>query len=163
MLGAIVGTVCVLGLFKVARRVMRRRLGFGWRDGCGSHLDGGDDFGFRRRGRVMRWIFERLETTPGQERAIADAVARARQDQTAVREELRQTRADLARLLEGGLVDEAAVEETFARHDRLLARLRVGWVDVLKTVSETLDPEQRKKVAAMLQRGGWFAGRSVWV
>jgi Spy/CpxP family protein refolding chaperone len=111
----------------------------------------------------MRWIFERLETTPGQERAIADAVARARQDQTAVREELRQTRADLARLLEGGLVDEAAVEETFARHDRLLARLRVGWVDVLKTVSETLDPEQRKKVAAMLQRGGWFAGRSVWV
>jgi Spy/CpxP family protein refolding chaperone len=106
----------------------------------------------------MRWLFERLETTPGQERAIVEAVARARQEQATLREELRLTRADLARVVEGGLVDEAVLEETFARHDRLLARLRVAWVEMLKTVCETLDPRQRKEVASMLTRRGFFGG-----
>jgi Spy/CpxP family protein refolding chaperone len=106
----------------------------------------------------MRWLFERLETTPGQERAIVDAVARARQEQATIREELRLTRADLARVVEGGLVDEAVLEETFARHDRLLARLRVAWVEMLKAVCESLDPRQRKEVAALLTRRGFFGG-----
>jgi len=158
MLGAIVGTVCVLGLIKVVRRAVWHRRGYGWRHGCASHLGGGDNFGVRGRGGVMRWLFERLETTPGQERAIAEAVARIRQDRATVREELMLTRADLARALEGGLVDESVFEETFARHDRLLARLRVGWVEMLKTVCETLDPRQRKEMAAILTRRGFFGG-----
>jgi Spy/CpxP family protein refolding chaperone len=100
-----------------------------------------------------------LETTPGQERAIEEAVVRLRKEQVAIREEIGLTRADLARTVEGGIVDEAALEETFARHDRLLAQLRVGWVEALKTVCETLDPRQRKEMADTLARRGFFGGR----
>jgi Spy/CpxP family protein refolding chaperone len=107
---------------------------------------------------MLRWLFERLETTPGQERAIGDAVMRLRKEGVAVREEVALTRADLARAIEGGIVDDATLEETFARHDRLLAQLRVGWIEALKTVSETLDPRQRKEVADVLARRGFFGG-----
>jgi Spy/CpxP family protein refolding chaperone len=106
----------------------------------------------------MRWLFERLETTPGQERAIGDAVARLRTEQLAIREEFSLTRADLARVVEGALIDETALEETFARHDRLLAQVRIGWVEALKTACEALDPRQRKEMANILARRGPFGG-----
>jgi len=158
MLGAIIGAVCVIGAFKVARRALWHRRGHGWGGGCSPRFGGEGGFAGRRGG-LLRWLFERLETTPGQERAIADAVVRLRKEQVAIREEIGLTRADLARAVEGGIVDESALEETFARHDRLLAQLRVGWVEALKTVCETLDPRQRQEVADTLARRGFFGGR----
>jgi hypothetical protein len=159
MLGAILGAVCVVGAFKLARRAMWYRRAHGWGGGtCSSRLGGGGPFGSGRRGGVMRWLFERLETTPGQERAIVEAVARLRTEQLAMREEFSLTRADLARAVEGALVDETALEETFARHDRLLAQVRIGWVEALKTACEALDPRQRKEMANMLARRGLFGG-----
>jgi Spy/CpxP family protein refolding chaperone len=159
MLGAIIGAVCVVGAFKVARRALWHRRGYrhGWGGGCSPRFGGGGGLGSRRGG-MLRWLFERLETTPGQERAIGDAVMRLRKEGVAVREEVALTRADLARAIEGGIVDDATLEETFARHDRLLAQLRVGWIEALKTVSETLDPRQRKEVADVLARRGFFGG-----
>jgi Spy/CpxP family protein refolding chaperone len=158
MIGAIIGAVCVIGALKVARRAVWHRRGHGWAGGgCSPRFGGGGALGSRRGG-IMRWLFERLETTPGQERVIGDAVMQLRKEQVAIREEIGLTRADLARAVEGGIVDEAALEETFARHDRLLAQLRVGWVEALKTVCETLEPRQRKEVADVLARRGFFGG-----
>jgi hypothetical protein len=161
MLGAIIGTVCVIGLVKVARRAFGHRRGYwGMRSygGCGgSPWSGGGGFGGpRREFGMMRWLFERLETTPGQERAIMEAFARLRKDQGTLRQELAATREDLARTLEGGLIDDAALEETFARHDRLLAALRVSFVEMMKTVGETLDAKQRTILADLLKRRGWL-------
>jgi hypothetical protein len=169
MLGFIIGAVVVIGVVKAVRRA---RGGFcGHAYGCGPGMGprfGGGGWGGHRQARgygrsrwAMRWLFQRLETTPGQEKAIVAALEELRQNRAVVREELRQTRADLGRVLEGGLVDDAALEETFARHDRLLAPLRVSFVEALKKVTEALDDGQRRELARMLKGGGWF-GRGAW-
>jgi len=158
MIGFIIGTVCLIGLVKVLRR------GRGWHGrwghgGYGAHSRGLGHGGARRW--FLRSILERLETTPGQEKAIVAAIDELRDNRALVRDEAEQTRADLARVVSGGLVDDAALEETFARHDRLLAQLRVAFVESLKKATEALDERQRKQVADLLQRSGRFGGR-VW-
>jgi Spy/CpxP family protein refolding chaperone len=160
MLGFIIGTVCLVGLVKVLRR------GRGWhgRWGHGGWGHGGPvGPGTRGRGRwFLRSVFERLETTPGQEKAIVAAIDELRDNRAIVREEAQHTREDLARVVASGLVDDAALEETFARHDRALAQLRVAFVESLKKVSEALDEGQRKQVAEFLRRSGRFGDR-VWI
>jgi Spy/CpxP family protein refolding chaperone len=160
MIGFIIGTVCLIGLVKVLRR------GRGWHGrwghgGYGQH-SGRMGYGGGPRRWFLRSIFERLETTPGQEKAIVAAVDELRDNRELVRDEAAQTRADLARVVSGGFVDDASLEETFARHDRLLAQLRVAFVESLKKVTEALDERQRKQVADLLGRTGRFSGR-VWI
>jgi Spy/CpxP family protein refolding chaperone len=167
MFGFILGTVCLIALFKVLRR------GRGWHPGWGHGGFGGHG-GYGRsygpgayggvRGGARRWflrgIFERLETTPGQEKAILAAVEELQDNRQLVKEEAQQTRADLARAVSNGFIDDATLEETFARHDRLLAQLRVAFVESLKKATEALDERQRKQVGEMLE-GGRFGGR-IW-
>src|SRR5207237_4397956 len=125
---------------------------------------GGPGFGGPGLGRrwMLRWFFQRLETTPGQERVIVQAVERLTENRAAIRDELKQTRADIARAVEMGLVDDATMEETFARHDRLQAQLRVVAVDALKTITEALDERQRKILAGLVARGGFFHRGGDW-
>jgi hypothetical protein len=152
MLGFIMGTVCLIGLVKVLR------YGRGYHGGCGHGY-----YGYRRgfqggRGGsrwLMRWLFERLETSPGQEKAIVEALDQLRDNRNAVREEMQQTRADMARAVAGGLIDDHTLDETFARHDRLLAQLRVSFVEALRRVTEALDERQRKQAADLIERGAW--------
>jgi hypothetical protein len=98
---------------------------------------------------------------PGQERAILAALERLRENRSLVRDEMRQTREDLARSVGGGLTDDAMLDEAFARHDRLLAQVRVSWVEALKTIIETLDETQRKELASLI-RGHRLSGRAWW-
>lgn len=157
MVGFIIGAVCVIGLVKA----LRHRRGWHGRWGYGGHGFRGQAYGGRRRW-LLRGVFERLETTPGQEKAIVAALDELKENRRIVREEAQQTRDELARVVAGGLVDDAALEETFARHDRLLAQLRVSFVEAMKKAVEALDENQRKRVADILRRGGRFADR-VWV
>ena len=154
MLGFIIGTVCLVGLVRMLRR------GHGWH-GYGHH-GFGHGYGPGMSGGPRRWflrsMFERLETTPGQEKAIMAALDELRENRKVVRGEMEQTRGDLARAVASGLVDDATMEETFARHDRLLAQLRVSFVEAMKKVTEALDERQRKQVAEVLEGGGWRGG-----
>lgn len=161
MIGFIIGTVCLIGLVKVLRRGRGwhgrwGHGGYGMRAGGMGYGGGGPKRWFLRR------LLERLDTTPGQEKAIVAAVDELRDNRALVRDEAAQTRADLARVVSGGLVDDAALEETFARHDRLLAQLRVAFVESLRKATEALDERQRKQVADLLARSGRFGG-GVWV
>jgi hypothetical protein len=173
MLGFILGAVCVVG---VARALRRRRAwhnhfaygGYGGHGAaCGPAWDGG--MGYHGRGRqggpgrwALRALFERLQTTPGQERVIVAALDELRENRQALRDEAKQTRTDLARAIEGGLIEDSTLEDTFARHDRSLARMRVSFTEALKKVVETLDEPQRKRMAGWLE-GGFFRARAPWV
>jgi Spy/CpxP family protein refolding chaperone len=172
MLGFIIGAVCAIGIAKaVRRRAWHARFGYG-SHGCGPGW--GHDMGRAGpRSRGGRWalraLFERLETTPGQERAIVSAFDELRENRRVVRDEMRQTRADLARAVEGGLIEDASFEEAFARHDRLLAQLRVSFTEAVKKICEALDAPQRKHLARWLEggvlRGGmpWGGSEGAWV
>jgi hypothetical protein len=150
MLGFIVGAACAVGLAKVMRH--RRR-------GCGRARGGPGGNGRRW---LLRSLFERLATTPGQERVIVSALDELSENRKAVREELKQTRADLARAVEGGLIDDSTLDEAFARHDRLTAQLRVAFIEAVKKATETLDEAQRKHVARFLEGRGLFGGGPPW-
>jgi Spy/CpxP family protein refolding chaperone len=180
MIGFVLGAACVIGVMRMMRRRMwRAQLGYaGYGPGaCGGYDGRPGGFGsgalrgpwagrgWRRGGWALRGLFERLETTPGQERAILAALEELRENRRALREEFGQSRADVARAIEGGLVDDATLEETYARHDRTLARLRVSFNEALKKIVEALDEGQRKDLASMLEGRrsffGWGDG-SVW-
>jgi hypothetical protein len=153
MLGLVFGTICVVGLVKVLRRVHG---GHFCRYGGNFYNHGG-----RRRlgGRwMLRSLFERLDTTPGQEKAIVSALDRLREERHLVREEMMETRAAMARVVQDGLVDDASFDDTFARHDRVLSQVRVSLVEAVKTVVEALDERQRKELGALLT-GRFFARR----
>ena len=171
MLGVIIGTVVAIGIFKA----FRRHHGWGRHGGCcgrAGFAEGpfeGHEHGWHGGG-ARRWflrsLFERLETTPGQEKAILAALDELRENRRVIRDEARQTREDIARVVSGGLVDDGSLEETFHRHDRLAAQLRVSFVEALKKVTETLDEGQRKKVARFLEGGMPRWGnpyRGMWV
>jgi Spy/CpxP family protein refolding chaperone len=151
MIGFILGAVAAVGIAKVVRA---RRRGM-CRGGFGGP-------GFSRRRWFLRSLFERLDTTPGQERVIVQVLDELSQNRKALREEFGRTRADLAQAVEGGLIEDSTLEEAFARHDRLAAQLRVSFVEALKKVMEVLDEAQRKQVARMLEARGFFGGGPVW-
>jgi hypothetical protein len=176
MLGFILGAVCVIGVGRMLRRrAWHNRFGHGGHAACGGY-GGYSGYGsgqgtFRRTPRAARWalrsLFERLETTPGQERAILSALDELRENRKVVKDELKQTKGDLARAIAGGLIDDSSLEESFARHDRLLAQLRVGFVEAVKKMTEALDEPQRKQLAQWLEGGffrrGWGpGGEGVW-
>jgi hypothetical protein len=176
MLGIILGTVVAIGIFKAFRRHRgwgrcgggyygRGPFMLGGFDGPGSDPGGFDMADSWHAGHgwhggwgprmFLRSLFQRLETTPGQEKAIVAALDELRENRRVIREEMRHTREDIGRVIGGGLVDDGVLEETFARHDRLAAQLRVAFVEALRKVTETLDEGQRKKVARFVEGGGF--------
>jgi len=157
MFGFIVGTACLIGLVKVLRR------GHGWQGHWGhqSYASRYGRGGGRRRW-FMRSVFERLDTTPGQEKAIVHALDELLENKGLLRDEAEHTRADLARVIAGGFVDDASLEDTFARHDRLLAQVRVSFVEALKKATEALDERQREQLGDLLERRGRFGDRRIW-
>jgi Spy/CpxP family protein refolding chaperone len=153
MFGMLIGAACAVGLFSMARRRMRARCGHGGYGGYGRR-------GFRRGGWVLRSLFERLDTTPGQEKAIVSALDELRANREALREEMAHSRGDLAQAVRGGLVDDSTLEESFARHDRLLAKLRVSFVEATRKATEALDERQRKMLGDLLEGHAW---NRVWI
>jgi uncharacterized membrane protein len=73
-------------------------------------------------------------------------------------DELKQARADVAEALRGEKLDPAKVDGAFARHDSAMAELRKALTGALGKVHETLDAEQRKQLASMLERPFAFHG-----
>ena len=177
MLGFLLGTVCLIGLIKVARGHRFGYAGYGGgRCGSGGYGGGGDDGpgygrgwhggGFRSRGFgprfFLRAIFERLDTTPGQEKVILQAADELRGAFGGAKDKLRETRSDFARVFRGDAVDESTLQDIFVKHDTVISETRRTAVEAVRKAHEALTEEQRGKVADFIERGrgGWGRGGS---
>ncbi|HEX8437391.1 periplasmic heavy metal sensor [Archangium sp.] len=144
MFGFVFGTACLAGLLYTLRR------------GRWHHRYGGP--GGRRswRGR-MRWLFERLDTSPGQEKVLVQAADDLTESFEKMRDELSATRAAIARSLRGETFDSASLRELDAKHDELVDNLRKTLRTSLSKIHEALDARQRRELADLLEHG-WGYG-----
>ncbi len=173
MIGFLIGGACLVALIATRRHRGWAYRGYGgwhgggWHgggrgfgaDGVPSDRDdrgsrGGDGFGMKRG--VLRWLFSRLDTTPGQEKVIAQAFDEVRAELKSARGEWKATRDDVARAISGEVFDENAVDAVFTRHDDALVKVRVVFKSALGRVHDALTPDQRKELASLLGkfRGG---------
>jgi uncharacterized membrane protein len=143
MFGFLVGSFSLAGLIWVLRH----------RDlGRGRHP-------FRRERRLLNWVFGALDTSPGQERTIRSAVRDLEQDVREMRQELRGVPAELGDALKPDVFDEAALAATLDRTRATLDSVQAKVAATFRSVHETLDPEQRTRLAALLrQRRGFRHG-----
>jgi hypothetical protein len=102
----------------------------------------------------IRRVVEHVRATPEQERRIADAFREFRGEIEKVGAgEGRRTRQELAEALRRPTFDGVALGEQFARHDDVLEAARKAWVGLVARVHDALEPEQRGRLAELVDRG----------
>jgi hypothetical protein len=142
------------------------RCGGGWHEGReerGGDFDvpyegrrgprGPFGFGFGGFGprAFLRGLFERLDTTPGQEKVILQAVDEVREAMHGARGEVGKTRAEVAQAFGREHFDAEVMGTVFSRHDDAIANVRKAFVGALSKVHEALDERQRKIFAELVE------------
>ena len=150
MFGFVLGTACLIGLVWVVRGPRRLGSRYGW--DSRRARDEGERRGFGGRA-FVRWLFERLDTTPGQERVIRAAVDDLMDGAHAARRDLDDSRKDVARALRADSFDAEAMGEAFSKHDSALGALRRTAVQSLARIHEALDERQRQRLAELIESG----------
>lgn len=183
MLGFILGTLCLIGLVKTVRRA---RYGYGCCGGGyghGPHALGGcgdvcsprapfpprGPFGHHgpwdapRHGdparHMLRGLFERLGTTPGQERVILEAVNALRAQGQEFRGAAEATGTAASRAFRADSFDVAVLGDAFAKQSLAMESAQKAVVEALHKVHEALDEDQRRILADLLDRGLDLFGR----
>ena len=105
---------------------------------------------------IARRVLVHLDTTPGQEKAIRNAVETLRNNLMDARSELSAVRRDLASAFGGDVFDEQALAAAIAKQDTFVTRARTELVQAMREVHEALDGRQRKQLAE------WIAGGFSW-
>jgi hypothetical protein len=162
MIGFLIGIACTIGLVKVLRRGR----------GCGYHGGGWHGHHGHRHGRgrgrggfFMRGLFERLDTTPGQEKVMREAFDELRDSARGMKDEVRHTRDAVSDALRAGIVDETQLGTLFAHQDERLTELRKAFIGALAKVNDALDEDQRRKLADIVGSGrgfGWGGPYRSW-
>ena len=111
--------------------------------------------GGRRGGaRGMMWMaLSRLDLTPGQEKVVRAEVDRVREKARALKDEAKASRGDMARAVRGESFEEGALADMFVRHDDRMHDLRGEVAGALGRIHAALDPEQRERLASLLEEG----------
>jgi hypothetical protein len=122
----------------------RWRGGWGW----GGRGDGGIGRSFWLRG-----LFARLDTTPGQEKEIRAALEELRDAARASKESLSGAREGVARAVKGEVFDEIAIGEASVKLDGATGGVKNAFEAALRRIHAVLDPKQRERLAALLERG----------
>jgi len=136
MFGFLIGTLSLIGLIKVARWGRYGRHGFG---------------GPRRW--LLRRLFQHLDTTPGQEKVIANAVDDAQRKMWAAREEMFKSRGAFAKAVRGEQFDGAAVNAAFDTQQAAFDDLKKSVREGLSAIHEALTPEQRARLGDLIEFG----------
>ncbi len=143
MFGFVVGTLCLVGFVSVWRH-----RGFG----RGRH---GRHFGHFGRGRFfgLYRVFQELDTSPGQEKAIRAAVAELREQMGELRPQVNQARQRVASALLDEHFDGASLEANLQRQSLELGRFGAAVTAALGKIHEALDPDQRRRLARVVESG----------
>ncbi len=171
MIGFLVGTACLIGLFSVVRRGRAYghcgHVGYGggyegFRRGWGRRGQGGGEHDWRGRGDFgrpffLRSIFERLDTTPGQEKAILAALDELKETARAAKSEMKGARNELAQAMRTESFDEVALGGATARVEGVMDTARKAGIAAFAKVHQALDDRQRQKLADIIESGPGFA------
>jgi Spy/CpxP family protein refolding chaperone len=106
---------------------------------------------------MLRRLFQRLDTTPGQEKVISEVVDEVQAKARAVREELQRARAEFAKAVRGEHFDTEAVNVQFEKQQALIDELKKVALGGFQKIHEALTPEQRKVAGDLLEYGPRFA------
>ena len=111
---------------------------------------------------IVRRILEHVRATPAQERVIGAAVEEFRDEvKKNVGGEGRRSRKEIVEALRRSTFDGVLLGEQFARHDTILESGRKAFVGLVAKIHDALEPEQRERLADLLERGprlGWMGG-----
>ncbi|HTV25303.1 MAG TPA: periplasmic heavy metal sensor [Polyangiaceae bacterium] len=142
MFGIFFGILCLVGFVAVWRGRFRRGChgGYGRRFGRGRHYARGGYFGLYR-------LFEELDTSPGQEKAIRSALDELRQTLGALRPRLKETRHHVATAFSSDALDVDAVERALDAPLQDVSQSRGALVTAIAKVHEALDADQRRRFA----------------
>jgi hypothetical protein len=146
MLGFIFGTICLVALIGVLRRGRHRWYGHGYGYG-----------GWHGRGwgpRAFFWrLLRRIDATPAQEKVFRDEVVSFIDAARGMRDTWRASRSELAGALRDESLDRGKLEALYRKQDELIAALRQRVSESLGRVHETLDAQQRRTVADLVESG----------
>lgn len=187
MFGFIFGTACLIGLVKLARAGRcggYGHAGYGGGFGGGGHCHGGGfgrhfgghhghhghhgggfgpfaRFGGRWGARgPLRFVFARLQTTPGQEKLIGEEVENVLNVLRESRGELHNVRSAIANAMRSPVFNQEALSELTAKQDAQMEKVRDAIRTSLAKIHEALDDKQRQELAAMIEGFGGFGGRA---
>jgi Spy/CpxP family protein refolding chaperone len=136
MFGFLIGTISLIALVKVVRS------GRGW----GRHGGG-------PRRWMLRRLFQRLDTTPGQEKVILEAVDALEQNGREAKDAFLRSRSDFARAMTGEHFETATVNEAFEKQQAGLDAMKKAALEAMQKIHEALNPEQRKQAAQLIEFG----------
>lgn len=133
MFGFIVGAACLFGLARLAR--------------------GGCHGGGHRRW-MTRALFHRLDTTPGQEKVILATMDRVHAAMLRAHQTLHGQRPSVAKAMRGEHFDGEAVRAATEQAQAAADEVRKAVTEGLSQVHEALTPEQRSRLADLIEFGG---------
>lgn len=143
MFGFLFGSLCLAGFVWMWRRPMGRR------------FHGGGPWGVRRVSRRgLRFVFRRLDTSPGQERLIREAADEVIARGSVLLDALASSRREVGRAFSEDEFDADRVVEELMKPDDALAELRASLAARLFEIHSNLDPEQRRRLGELLGRRG---------
>ncbi|MBK7862776.1 MAG: periplasmic heavy metal sensor [Archangiaceae bacterium] len=128
MFGFIFGTVCLVALVKVVKHGHHWGHGGGWGRGDGP------------KRWMLRRLFQRLDTTPGQEKVISEAYDELQEKLRAVREELQRARGTFARATRAEAFDTESVREQFEKQQGALEELKKAALASMQKIHEGAHP-----------------------
>lgn len=171
MFGLILGTLCLIALVATVKR--RRHAyygGYSYR-GYGPRFCRHDDYrdvhdefreyaeprGYGRRGTrrrdLLRGLFIRLDTTPGQEKAILAIVEDAQRQMREERRALIDLRRELSAVIGSDLLDRAALDGQLALVRDRLDVVGGQAIDALAAIHDVLDTRQRRVLGELIADG----------
>lgn len=105
------------------------------------------------RAYMLRDLFERIDASPAQERAIIAELEKLQERARDTRFGVRDARGDLAAAMRGPVLDDAALGAVLGRVDHATATLRGSAIEALRNIHALLDDKQRTELAELIDRG----------